>query len=187
MDRSPELPDIVLDVRPISQHGLFATVEPTDNRACWYASAMMVLNYRGPLPHLELINLRSLARLWKNHGVQPHHLDQLAAEAGLELSPARAILPTMGPGQWSKALSTLGPLMIVLSRRHMIVVRGIVKRGAGWEVVYNDPFIGDTRSEALLRFNGGVDWRMPVLFKRSTHRAPSVLQQPVNEPYRVAY
>lgn len=187
MDRSPELPDIVLDVKPISQHGLFATIEATDNRACWYASAMMVLGYRGPLAHLELVNLESLARLWKNHGVQPHHLDRLAAEAGLELSPARAILPTMGAGQWSKALANLGPLMVVLSGRHMIVVRGIVKRGEGWEVVYNDPFVGASRSEALLRFNGSMDWRMPVLFRRSSHRVPTVLQQPVGEPYRVQF
>jgi hypothetical protein len=69
----------------------------------------------------------------------------------------------------------------------MIVVRGIVKSGDSWAVVYNDPFSGDTRSDVLMRFNGLVDWRMPILFRRSAHRPPLVLQQPVSAPYEVRY
>jgi ABC-type bacteriocin/lantibiotic exporter with double-glycine peptidase domain len=186
MHRSPELADLVLAVRPISQHEVFAAADPAENRACWYAAALMVLNFRGPLLPLELVNLQTAARLWKNHGVQPHHLDRLAQEAGLEHAPSKVVLPRMGAAQWHAALTTFGPLMVVLNSSHLIVVRGIVKSGDTWEVIYNDPLSG-SRSEVLLRFNGGVDWRMPILFRRSAHRPPVVLQQPVSAPFDVRY
>lgn len=187
MDRSPELPDIVLDVKPISQHGLFTTAEATENRACWYAACMMVLGYRSPLLPFELLNLKTVARLWTNDGIQPHHLDRLADEAGLEHTPAKAIFPRMGAAQWHAALSTFGPLLVVLNSRHMIVVRGIVRTGDRWMIVYNDPFTGATRSDVLLNFNGVVVWRMPILFRRSAHRPPLVLRQPVSAPFSVDY
>lgn len=187
MDRSPELPDIVLNVPPISQHGLLPTAEATDNRACWYAACLMVLGYRGPLLPLKLINLKTASRLWMNHGVQPHHLDRLADEAGLEHAPSRSLFPRMGAVQWHAALSTFGPLLVVLNGRHMIVVRGLTKRGNKWEIAYNDPFSGNARSDVLVRFNGSVDWRMPILFRRSAHRPPLVLNQPVTAPNDVRY
>lgn len=187
MERSPELPDVMLPVRPISQHSLITTVDPAENRACWYAAAMMVLSYRGPLLPLELTRLETSARLWKNDGVYPQDLDRLASEAGLEHAPAKALFPRMGPAQWHAALTTFGPLMVVLNSRHMIVVRGIVKSGDSWQVSYNDPFSGSTCQEVLLRFNGQVDWRMPILFRRSQHRPPVALQQPVTQPYAVRY
>jgi len=188
VDRSPELPDLVLNVTPISQHGLFTAAEATDNRACWYAACVMVLGYRGALLPLELTNLKTVVRLWKNDGVQPHHLDRLANEAGLEHSPPKALFPRMGAAQWHAALSTLGPLLVVLNSRHMVVVRGVARSGGDtWAIVYNDPFTGGSRSDILLNFNGSVDWRLPILFRRSAHRPPLVLQQPVTAPYTVRY
>jgi hypothetical protein len=67
-----------------------------------------------------------------------------------------------------------------------MVVRGIVKSGETRAVIYNDPLSG-SRSKVLLRFNGGVDWRMPILFRRSAHRPRAVLQQPVGAPFDVSY
>jgi ABC-type bacteriocin/lantibiotic exporter with double-glycine peptidase domain len=187
VDRSPELPDIVLNVAPISQHGLFTTAEATENRACWYAACMMVLGYRSPLLPLELANLKTLVRLWQNDGVQPHHLDRLADEAGLEHTPAKSLFPRMGPAQWHACLSTLGPLLVVLNSRHMVVVRGIARSGDTWAIIYNDPFTGGSRSEILLKFNGSVDWRLPILFRRSAHRPSLVLKQPVTAPLTIRY
>ena len=187
MNRSPELPDLVLDVRPISQHGLLSIEDAAENRACWYASAMMVLAYRGPLLPLDLTQLKTVARLWSNQGVQPQDLGRLADEAGLEHAATKQVLPRMGAAQWSAALDALGPLMVVLNRRHMIVVRGVVKSGDTWGVVYNDPFTGSSHTQVLLAFNGSIDTRMPILFRRSRHAAPLVLQQPLSAPYGVRY
>jgi hypothetical protein len=187
VDRSPELPDLLLNVRPISQHGLFPIEDLKENRACWYAAAMMVLSYRGPLLPHDLLGLKTVARLWKNEGVQPHHLDRLADEAGLEHAPSRTLFARMGGAQWHAALSAFVPLMIVLNSWHMIVVRGVVKSGDSWQIVYNDPLTGASHTQVLLNFNGSVDWRMPVLFRRSIHRPPLVLQQPVTAPYSVTY
>jgi len=178
---------MVYRVRPVSQHGLITTDDPHENRACWYAAALMVLSHRGPLLPLELANVASAARLWKNHGVQPHRLDRLAQEAGLEHAAAKTLFPRMGAAQWHAALSTLGPLMVVLTSRHLVVVTGIAKRGAEWDIVYNDPFTGTEKRDVLVGFNRLVDWWMPMLWRRSAHRPPAVLRQPVTQPLAIRY
>lgn len=178
--------EIELNVRPISQHAVLTTADRADNRACWYAAALMVLDYRGPLRSLELMNIRSLLRKWRNEGVQPHDLALLAEEAGLEIAPSRSIFVRMGAVQWTAALATLGPLMVVCDN-HMLVVRGVVQTGAGSAILFNDPFTGVSASKPLARFNAEVDWRRPILYRRSAHRPPVVLRQPVAEPMRVGY
>jgi len=178
---------MVYRVRPVSQHGLFTTDDPHENRACWYAAAMMVLAHRGPLQALELANIASAARLWKNGGIQPDDLHRLATEAGLEHTPAKTLFARMGAAQWHAALSTLGPLMVVLTSRHMVVVTGIARRGTEWEIVYNDPFPGSEQRDVLVQFNRLVDWWKPVLYRRSAHRTPALLQQPVSGPLAIRY
>ncbi|RYE71849.1 MAG: hypothetical protein EOO80_21175 [Oxalobacteraceae bacterium] len=179
--------EIELRVPALNQHKLHPGPDFNDNMACWFTAAQMVLAHRGATPPLELTNVATLGRLWKNAGIRPDHLDRLADEAGLEHTLPRALFRWMGAGEWHAALSALGPLIVVVGGDHAVVVRGIVKQGDGWFVVVNDPWMGATYREALGRFNGRMDRYLPVLYRRAAHRAPMMLQQPVQEPFRISY
>ncbi|RYY17721.1 MAG: hypothetical protein EON55_01460 [Alphaproteobacteria bacterium] len=171
MTGTKPLTDIEYKVRAISQHGMVDVPGPVGNYACWYAASAMVLAYRRPLGILEMNNLRTLARRAINRGIQPRHLGQLAIELGLEQTPAQHLFPRIIPEEWHSALSTLGPLMVVIYQ-HMVVVRGLRQRNDEWEIVYNDPFTGCTMSKPTWRFASEVDWTMPMLYLRSAHRPP---------------
>jgi len=171
MTGQKRLKNIDYMVPAISQHGMVDVPGPVGNYACWYAASAMVLAYRKPLGGLELNNLRTMARRVINRGIQPRDLGLLADELGLELTPAQHLFPRIIPEEWHSALSTLGPLTVVI-HRHMVVVRGLRYRDDEWEIVYNDPFTGATMSKPTWRFNSEVDWNMPMLYLRSAHRPP---------------
>lgn len=165
------LTDIDLHVRPISQHGMVDVPGPMGNFACWFASASMVLAYRKPLLTTEMLGLRTIMRKVVNRGVQPDRLPELAAELGLEHLPAQQLFPRITVEEWHKALSTLGPLMVVVGM-HMVVVHGLRQRDGEWEIVYNDPWTGSAMHKVTWRFDSEVDWRRPILFRRAGARPP---------------
>lgn len=171
MSNAKPLTDIVHKVPAISQHGMVDVPGPVGNYACWYAASAMVLSYRKPLGALEMSNLRTIARRVINRGIQPRHLGQLADELGLEHTPAQHLFPRIAPEEWHAALSTLGPLMVVI-HKHMVVVCGLRQRDGDWEIVYNDPFTSATASKPTWRFDSEVDWTMPMLYLRSAVRPP---------------
>lgn len=175
------LTDLELPVRPLSQHALRPTGPDQDNMACWYAAALMVLDHRGPLASLALHNVHTMARKWRNDGVFPHELWRLAQEAGLEHADARAVLPGRDAVAWRQALSTLGPLIVTVGA-HVVVVRGVVRQGLDWHIVFNDPMPGARRTTVLPRFAAVMNWSLPILYRRSPERPPRAQLRPVANP-----
>ena len=178
--------EIDYEVKPLDQHEVFQSKTFQDNWACWYTAALMVLSYRGVLPTVSMSNLRSLVRLWQNRGIGIGDLGNLAQEAGLEHSPTKVLFAKKGAGDWFNNLSRLGPLIVIVPG-HAVVVRGLVNEGGGWSVIVNDPWDGSVTKRPLLRFNGDVWWHCPILYRRSADRPPSMLLQPVMDPYGVSY
>lgn len=176
------LAELELPITPFNQHEAHPTPSEEENRACWYACALMVLNYRGPQATLALTNIHTLARKWKNDGIWPHELWRLAQEANLEYANARSVLPTLEAADWLKALSTLGPL-IVTAGAHAVVVRGVIRQGLDWHVVFNDPLPGARRTMVLPRFDSVVNMSMPILYRRAVQRPPVATTQPVARPF----
>ena len=175
------LTELELPVRPLSQHVLHPTAPDEENKACWYASALMVLGYRGVPPTSTVTNVHTLARKWKNDGVFPHELWRLAQEVGLEHANLQAVLPQREATNWRHALDTLGPLIVIVGG-HAIVVRGIVRQGLDWHVVYNDPLPGARRTMVLSRFRTLVNPSLPVLYRRSGQQPPMAQMRPVANP-----
>jgi hypothetical protein len=178
--------EIDYDVAPIDQHDVFPFFAPQDNMACWYTAALMLLSYRGAAQAVEMINPASLIRLWANRGIQARALGELADEARLEYTPSRLLFAKKGATDWHTNLQRLGPLIVIVPH-HVVVARGIVNCGGEWQVRVNDPWTGAMDERPLYRFNGDVQWYLPMLFRRSPHCAPLVLQQPVLEPFRISY
>ncbi len=178
--------EIDYDVQPIDQHDVFTSTSHNDNRACWYTAALMLLSWRGPLQASEMSNAGSVMRLWANRGIQPGALGELVDEAGLEYSPCRVLFAKKGATNWHTNLLRLGPLIVIVPG-HAVVVRGIVNRGGEWFLKVNDPWDGTVSERSLYRFNGDVQWHLPMLFRRSPHRAPLVLVQPVLDPFSISY
>jgi hypothetical protein len=175
------LAELELPVTPMSQHEAHPTSDIQENMACWYASALMVLHYRGPQAALALANVHTVARKWKNEGIWPHELWRLAEEAQLEHADARAVLPRLEAADWRQALSKLGPLVVTVGG-HAIVVRGIVRQGLDWHIVFNDPMPGARRTMVLPRFNSLLNLSMPILYRRALQRPPVATLQPVARP-----
>jgi hypothetical protein len=166
------------EVKAIDQHTVFSAATHDENRACWYTCALMLLSFRGPAQVSEMSNAGSLMRLWKNEGIQPWDLDKLVDEAGLEHSPCRVLFAKKGPADWHTNLLRLGPL---------IVIRGIVNRGGEWKLIVNDPWDGTVTERPLNRMTYDIRWNLPMLFRRSQHRAPLMLTQPVLDPLAIRY
>ena len=175
------LTDLELPVRPLSQHELRPTEPGEENRACWYASALMVLSFRGPQATLAINNAYSLQRKAKNDGLYPYELWRLAEEVQLEHANARAVLPQLEATDWRDALATLGPLIVSVGA-HAVVVCGIVRRGLDWHIVFNDPMRGARRTMVMPRFNSLVNWSMQFLYRRSALRPPVAQMRPNMRP-----
>jgi hypothetical protein len=178
--------EIDFDVKPIDQHDVFRSGTHDDNYACWYTAALMLLSHRGARQAVEMVNPASLMRLYANMGIQPAALGELVDEAGMEYTPSKLLFAKKGATDWHTNLQRLGPLMVIVSH-HAVVVRGIVNRGGEWKLRVNDPWDGMVSERPLYRFNGAVQWHLPMLYRRSVHRAPLVLTQPVLDPFKITY
>lgn len=120
------------------------------NMACWYASAMMVLNWaewNRPNPfrtQCSAVDQRTIDLYKANNGIQNAQIIPLAKRLGL------AYVPPMSPSveglqSW---LQTYGPLW-TNGKRHIVVIAGIKKDARqGWQVKVYDPWPGV-----------GVEWR----------------------------
>jgi hypothetical protein len=178
--------EIDYDVAPIDQHDVFRSSTHDNNKACWYTCALMLLRHRGPVQGLEMNNPASLRRLRESRNIDISELIDLAYEAGLEHTPSKLLFAKKGAVNWHTNLQRLGPLMVIVPH-HAVVVRGIVNRGGEWMLHINDPWDGSATEKSMYRFNGDVEWWLPMFFRRSVHRAPIVLTQPVLDPFNIHY
>lgn len=117
--------------------------------ACWYASAMMLLNWRerfrpGPLPVTPSIDPQTL-RLYKaNDGILNDQILPLAKRLGLiSVPPMSPTVETLR--DWMRRF---GPLW-TNGKQHIVVLAGIRERAdGGVEVKVYDPWPGE-----------GISWR----------------------------
>jgi ABC-type bacteriocin/lantibiotic exporter with double-glycine peptidase domain len=118
------------------------------NMACWYASAMMVLNWAERNKWKDRrsssqIDNQTLAIYKANNGLQNAQVIPLAKRLGLEAIPPQS--PTIdGLFQW---LMSFGPLW-TNGTRHIVVIAGLRKEDSGYSAKVYDPWPGN-----------GITWR----------------------------
>jgi surface antigen len=143
------------------------------NMSCWYASAQMVLAYRGVTNMIVQTssNIGTLARYFKNDGVFANEFTTFASEVGLSWRKGSDVLPVTSAIGWAKTLRVLGPLWVPImvtegkhTYGHIVVVRGVRSDGTLW---INDPAKLVPIGTDAAQFNAAACWALPFLFKFS--------------------
>lgn len=141
--------------------------------SCWYASAQMVLAYRGVgnMVVQTSTNVRTLMRYFDNKGAHGSEFAAFAAEVGLSSRQASLLVPDQSGSGWASTLKRFGPLWTPIlvntgktTYGHVVVVRGVRSGGGLW---VHDPANILATERDIGGFSAAVCWALPMLFKLS--------------------